>query len=124
MWIRARKPIQLLRQEELARRANMAKAQQAAAEERIAKFAATHERLRNEPGPRGAGPRTAHPGGIVTTNKAHATVKFLERKGKGAGVVSQGAKERKRVRWEDEEEEEQRARMLRLPSKPQCRRAY
>ena len=94
-----------LRQEELARRANMAKAQQAAAEERIAKFAATHERLRNEPGPRGAGPRTAHPGGIVTTNKAHATVKFLERKGKGAGGGCKGAEGRKRVRWEDEGEE-------------------
>jgi len=105
----------------MAQREEAAKAQQAAAEERTARFAAEHERLRNEPGPRGAGPRTAHPGGIVTTNKAHATAKFLERKGKDAGDGC--AKGEKRVRGKDEEEEEEgEAKRARAALAPTARR--
>ena len=110
------------RQDELARRASMAKAHEAAGKERAARFAATHARLRNEPGPRGVGSRVAHPGGIITTNKAYATAKFFERRGKDAGGGGEGAVGRKRVRWKDEEEEEGEAKRARAALVPTARR--
>ena len=106
----------------MAQREATAKAREAAGEERAARFAATHARLRNEPGPRGAGPRTAHPGGTITTNKAYAMAKFLERRGKGAGGGGEGAVGRKRVRWKDEEEEEGEAKRVRAALAPTARR--
>ena len=104
----------------MAQREAKAKAHEAAGEERAARFAATHARQQQESGPRGVGPRVAHPGGVITTNKAYATAKFFERKG-NAGGGCEGAEGRKRVRWEDAEGEEE-AKRVRAALAPTARR--
>jgi hypothetical protein len=91
-------------QEKMERRAAAARAERAEAEERGARFAAAHERLRGEAGPRGNGPRVAHAGGRMTTNTEEALAKFAARMKKGA---EEGGGE-KRGR-ETEEREDTRA---------------
>ena len=97
------------RRAEMARRAASYAAEQAVFAERGAKFRATHERQRKEPGPRGTEPLIAHAGGTMTTNKEEALRKFAARKGDAVGERAKAMSRQLEERRAEEEKAKQAA---------------
>ena len=103
-------------QEKMERRAAAARAERAEVEERGARFAAAHERLRGEAGPRGDGARVAHAGGRMTTNTEEALAKFVARMNKGGedGGGDSGSAKRARETGESEDARAKKAKAAEL----------